>query len=159
MVSAGYSRGIVQPSAQESPDLNGHHVLLYDGVCGLCNRVNRFVLKRDVQQRFRFASLQRDFAARELAARGRSASALDTFYVIANYGTESEVLLDRSRAALFVAREVGWPWRAAGVFGILPTGLLNVGYNFIARIRYRTFGKLDACPVPCPEERSRFVDV
>lgn len=134
------------------------HLLLYDGVCGLCNRLTRFVLRRDRRGRFRFATLQGALGREILAAHGRSACALDTFFVVAGYGSPHERVLERSAAALFVAGELGWPWRAAAPLRRLPAPLLDRVYEFIARHRYRWFGRRDRCPVPPPEQRERFLD-
>ncbi|HKR60260.1 MAG TPA: DUF393 domain-containing protein, partial [Pyrinomonadaceae bacterium] len=75
-------------------------VVLYDGVCGLCNRLNQFLLRRDGQDRFRFASLQSDVAAQLLQRHGTDAIDLDTVYVVADYGMPNERLLSRSDAVL-----------------------------------------------------------
>ena len=135
------------------------HIILYDGVCGLCNRLNRFVIRRDRKGSFRFASLQSHFAAEALAAYGKDPRDLDTLYVIARPGTPSESLLVRSEAVFFILRELGGLWRLAGVLGYLPNGLLNFGYNLVARNRYRVFGRYDACQIPNPEDRDKFIEV
>jgi predicted DCC family thiol-disulfide oxidoreductase YuxK len=135
------------------------HVILYDGVCGLCNRLNRFVIRRDRQGSFRFASLQSHFAAEALSACQKDPPDLDTLYVIARHGTPSESLLMRSEAVLFILRELGGPWRLARVLGYLPSSLLDFGYNLVARNRYRVFGRYDTCPIPSPEDRDKFIEV
>lgn len=132
-------------------------ILLYDGVCGLCNRLNRFILRRDPQGRFHFAALQSDFARQLLARHGRDAAAVDTFYVVTAPGSDDEAVLDRARAALHVARALGWPWRAASVLGLLPTRLLDLAYRLVARSRYRIFGRSERCELPRPEWADRFV--
>lgn len=135
----------------------GRHLMLYDGVCGLCNRVNRFVLRRDRQRLFDFAPLQSPTGRRLLARIGRDPEALDTFYVIADYQSGGTVL-SRAGAALFVLDALGAPWRALSAFRILPLPLLNLLYNLVARYRYQVFGRFDVCPLPSPEERERFID-
>lgn len=142
-----------------APDgLAGRHVVFYDGVCGFCDRLVRFVLPRDRDERFRFATLQGDFASATLMPLGADPAQLDTFYVLADYGTPRARLLDRSTAALFLAGQLGWPWRAAAALRILPKPLRDLGYRGVARVRYRFFGRYDHCPVPSPEQRARFVD-
>ena len=141
------------------PELHGRHLLLYDGVCALCHGVVKLVLRRDRADVFRFACVQSDRAAALLGARGLSTVSLDTVYVIADFGEEQERVLARGRAALFVARRIGWPWRAAAVLGILPTPVLDLGYRLVARIRYRLFGRYDSCPLPAPELRRRSIDL
>ena len=88
---------------------------------------------------------------------GGDPEVLSSLYVVANSGTPQARNLARSRAALFVASELGWPWKAAGLLGVLPTALLDAGYNVIARHRYRLFGKRDECLIPRPEDRARFL--
>jgi predicted DCC family thiol-disulfide oxidoreductase YuxK len=139
--------------------VRGHHVILYDGVCGLCNRLNRFVLARDARGAFRFASLQSRFARDFLTGHNLDPSDLDTLYLIAHYGTERQAIHTKSRATLLILKEFGGPWRVAGILGVLPTVLLDCVYDLVARVRYRIFGRYDACPMPRPEWRDRFIDV
>jgi predicted DCC family thiol-disulfide oxidoreductase YuxK len=136
----------------------GQHLLLYDGICGLCSGVVKFVLKRDAQHLFDLAALQSDAAKKALQPFHIAPDSLDTFYVIADYRSATPLVLERARAALFLANALGWPWRAAGAASLLPTGLLNAGYNLIARTRYRIFGRYDQCRLPPPGYRDRFVD-
>jgi predicted DCC family thiol-disulfide oxidoreductase YuxK len=139
--------------------VRGHHVILYDGVCGLCNRLNRFVLARDVRGVFRFASLQSHFARGFLTGRGLDPGDLGTLYLIADFGTEREAIHTKSRATLLILTTLGGPWRVAGILDVLPTTLLDGVYDLIARVRYRIFGRYDSCPLPRPEWRDRFIDV
>jgi predicted DCC family thiol-disulfide oxidoreductase YuxK len=135
------------------------HVILYDGVCRLCNRLNRFVIRRDRQDRFRFASLQSRFAAETLSRYEKDPRDLDTLYVITQFGAQSESLLSRSEAVLFILRGIGGGWRLSGILAYLPTSLLNLGYDLVARSRYRIFGRYDGCPMPSPEDRDKFIEV
>jgi len=128
-------------------------ILFYDGVCGLCDRLVQLVLARDPAGAFRFAALQGPSAARLLAPHGADVTKLDTVYVL----TDDDRVLVRARAVLHVARVLGWPWRAAVVLGVLPTPLLDLGYRLIARVRYRLFGRRDACRLPSPAEAARFL--
>jgi predicted DCC family thiol-disulfide oxidoreductase YuxK len=137
----------------------GKHLFLYDGVCGLCNRVNRFVLRYDSAGQFDFASLQSETARSILQRFGKHAEDLDTFYVVTDYRRPSAALLSKARSALFVARTLGWPWRALTVLGLLPTPLLDFFYDLAARHRYQLFGRYDSCPLPTVEHRKRFIDV
>jgi predicted DCC family thiol-disulfide oxidoreductase YuxK len=137
----------------------GPHLILYDGVCGLCNRLNAFVLKHDRKAHFRFASLQSARGQSFLRQFNRDPDDLNTFYVIANYESGPVVLLDRARAGVFVLKTFAVPWRWTGIFGILPNSLLNFGYDCLARNRYRIFGKFEQCMMPNVEHRERFIDV
>lgn len=146
----------MQRPARGSP--NAPHLLLYDGECGLCNRLVQAVLERDRQGVFHFASLQSAVAARQLDRFGASPGRLDTFVVIENYRAAQSTYLTRARAALFVLRVLGWPWRAAAVLRVLPVALLDRAYDLVARNRYRIFGKGDSCFFPGPEHQQRFID-
>jgi predicted DCC family thiol-disulfide oxidoreductase YuxK len=136
-----------------------HDVVLYDGVCGLCNRLVRFILARDRQNRFQFASLQGSFARGALVRYGRPSADLDTVYVIADQDDGREVLLWRSRAVIHMLRQLGGVWRALSLaLSIVPTPLLDIGYRVVARLRYRVFGRYDVCPVPDRSVRAKFLD-
>ncbi len=134
-----------------------HHLLLYDGVCGLCDRLVQFVLRHDRADRFRFAALQSPLAGNLLRGYGRDAADLDTVYVIARHGEPTAKLLSKGRAVLFVLAELGGIWRLASVLRVLPRPLLDFGYDQIARRRYRWFGRYDACPLPTPATRAKFL--
>jgi predicted DCC family thiol-disulfide oxidoreductase YuxK len=143
-----------------------HPILLYDGVCGLCNRFVQFILRRDRNAIFRFASLQSDFASGILARHSVNPSDLDTVYVVVNPDSQGlnqeskELLLCRSDAALFVLKQLRRPWRSvAFLLQLLPKFLRDSTYNAIARRRYRIFGRYDACPTPSTQDRNRFVDL
>ena len=132
------------------------HVILYDGLCGLCNRLNRFVLHRDRHDRFRFASIQSAYGRAQVVARGGDPDDLDTLYVIA----EADRTLVRARAVLFILREIGGVWRGLRLLvAWLPTRVLDANYRFVARRRYRVFGRFDRCPAPDARDRSKFLDV
>jgi len=131
-------------------------ILLYDGVCGLCNRLVQFVLKRDFNAHFRFASLQSDFAARILRQHGFDPDDLDTVYLVEEPGQRPA---SRSDAVISVLRELGGFWRAVGfLLRALPKSLRDWGYNVVARNRYRIFSKHDICPLPEEKYRDRFLD-
>ena len=137
-----------------------HPIILYDGVCGLCNRLNQFVLRRDPDAIFRFASLQSPFAARILARYGANVHDLDTVYVVVNFELPDLHLLPRSEAIIFVLKQLGGVWKVLGlVLQLLPRPLRNAAYHFVARNRYRIFGRFETCMLPSPENRNRFLDV
>jgi predicted DCC family thiol-disulfide oxidoreductase YuxK len=150
--SSGMS-GMSDPShaATEAP------IILYDGVCGLCNRLNRLVLARDPSGRFRFAALQSALAGEILARHGRDPGDLDTLWVVLAHGRPGERLLAKSDAVLWILHELGGAWRAAGALRIVPRGMRDRGYDLVARTRYRLFGRSDACPLPDPVHRARFL--
>lgn len=131
-------------------------LILYDGVCGLCNRANRFVLKHDGAERFRFASLQSGLAAAILRKHGRNPGEMSTVVVVADYSGGRERLIARGRAAVYVLRRL---WPSARILEILPAPLLDGVYDYIARHRYGWFGRYDTCPLPDPRHRARFLDL
>jgi len=136
-----------------------HPILLYDGVCGLCNRLVQFILRHDREGVFRFAWLQGATAGPILERHGASSAELDTVYVVVNYELPEERLLARSEAVMFVLKELGGRWRVAEFFlRLVPEFLRNAGYNFVARRRYRFFGRSEMCRVPRDQDRSRFLD-
>jgi predicted DCC family thiol-disulfide oxidoreductase YuxK len=131
-------------------------ILLYDGVCGLCSRLVKFVLKRDASGHFRFASLQSDFASRILRQQGLDPDDLDTVYLVQEPGQR---LTARSDAVISVLRGLGGFWRAAAVLlRALPKSLRDWGYDVVAHNRYRIFGKHDTCLLPEGKYRDRFLD-
>lgn len=130
-------------------------VLLYDGVCGLCNQVVQFVILRDRDGIFRFAALQSAFASGILEKYGIAPGVLNTLYIVLDHGGPEERLLSRSDAALYLAARLNMKAR---YLRLLPRFLRNWGYNMVARFRYRIWGKYDACLVPEPGVRARFLD-
>jgi predicted DCC family thiol-disulfide oxidoreductase YuxK len=137
----------------------GRHLILYDGICGLCNWWIQQIIPRDPAGLFQFATLQGE-PGRSLVARyGRNPDALDTVYVLAEHKSKSPKILVRARAALFVIGRLDSPWRFLRIFAVLPTFILDAIYSLIARNRYRLFGRYDRCPIPSADQASRFIDV
>lgn len=137
-----------------------HPILLYDGVCGLCNRFVQFVLRRDPSGAFLFASLQSPLAASVLARHGQHPEVLDTVYAVIDCDSPQERLLARSDAILFVLAQLGGLWRVAAlVFKLVPRPVRDFAYNSTARRRYRIFGRSETCILPAPENRARFLDL
>jgi predicted DCC family thiol-disulfide oxidoreductase YuxK len=137
---------------------DGAHLVLYDGVCGLCNRLLQFLLTHDRRAVFAFASLQSPIGRSTVERFGGNPDDLSSFVVVSNFRTDRARMVGRGRAALFVAGELGWPWRAAGLFRIVPTAILDWMYDVVARNRYRVFGRFDQCLMPRPEYRRRFIE-
>lgn len=129
-----------------------HPVIFYDGVCGLCDRSIRFVLRHDHAGRVRFAPLQGALAARVLAAHGRDAGQLDTVYLL-----DGGRLLAKSDAVCAILHLLGGPWRLLALLRVLPRALRDRAYDAVAGGRYRWFGRFDTCPVPPPHLRERFL--
>jgi predicted DCC family thiol-disulfide oxidoreductase YuxK len=129
-------------------------VVFFDGVCNLCNGTVQFILDRDPGALFHFAALQSDVATKMLAERG---------VVVDKDAPDSVLLLEgdrvyaRSDAVLRITRNLAAPWPLLSVFLVVPRFLRDLGYRFIARHRYRWFGRTDACRVPTPALRARFL--
>jgi predicted DCC family thiol-disulfide oxidoreductase YuxK len=160
-------------------------ILLYDGVCGLCNGLVQFVLRRDRNAIFRFASLQSALSGSILARHGANPTDLDTVYVVLNpelgnvgltkkhpaenglskndsipVEPPNESLLSRSDAVLFVLDRLGGAWRmAAFCLRLWPRFLRDAAYNAVARRRYRIFGRSETCTLPSVQDRGRFLDL
>lgn len=128
-------------------------LLLFDGVCNLCHGAVQWILARDRKQVFRFASLQSQVGRAALAEAGYTGPIPESVVVI----EDGQVYL-AGNAALRVASILGGVWKAAAVFRILPRPLRDGIYHWIARNRYRWFGKKEACPMPTPETLDRFLD-
>lgn len=129
-----------------------HPIILFDGVCNLCNNSVNFVIRHDKTDRFRFASLQSEAATHLAAQYHTSFENLSSFILI-----EEGKVYRRSTAALRVARHLGFPYYALYLLIILPPFLRDAIYNQVSRNRYRWFGKKEACMVPTPALRSKFL--
>lgn len=133
-----------------------HPVILFDGVCNLCSASVQWIIERDRGATFRFASLQSDVARDLLAAHGVS--------IDQDADPDSVMLVDRdgvhehSDAALRIARGLGRPWSLAWSLRFVPRFVRDGLYRLVARNRYRWFGRKDACWLPTPDLRARFLD-
>ncbi|GAC1338506.1 MAG: DCC1-like thiol-disulfide oxidoreductase family protein [Isosphaeraceae bacterium] len=135
-----------------------HPIVLYDGVCGLCDKSVRFVLRRDRADCFRFAALQSPLAASILSKHGIDPARLESVRVVVDPGGPNERVLSKTRAILYILDRLGGIWRVFAPFRLFPDAFLNLPYAFIARVRYRVFGRHDLCALPKPEWRAKFLD-
>lgn len=133
-------------------DAPPHPIVLFDGVCNLCNGSVQLIIRHDPHGRFRFASLQSPVGERLLAEMGVDRQAMDSMVLIENGRWFRE-----SDAALGIARGLGGLWRMFGVLRLLPRPLRDRAYRLLARNRYRWFGKSETCWLPAPELRERFL--
>jgi predicted DCC family thiol-disulfide oxidoreductase YuxK len=132
-----------------------HPLLLYDGVCVLCNGVVKFVVRHDKRAEFRFAPLESG-VAKELL-RDATDTREGVVLVTGTLGPEQQIR-HRSDAVSGVLRILGGGWGVLGrVLAAVPRPLRELGYSFVARLRYRIFGRYAACPIPEPSLRSRMV--
>ena len=128
-------------------------IILFDGVCHLCAASVQFVIKRDPQQRFRFARLQSNISQQLLAAHDATDNGLDS--VILLYKGR---LYRKSRAALHTARLLHHGWPLMGLFLLVPRFIADPVYDYIGSHRYRWFGKMNACRLPETDQHWRFLD-
>jgi predicted DCC family thiol-disulfide oxidoreductase YuxK len=128
-------------------------IILFDGVCNLCNGSVKFILKRDEAGLFRFAPLQSQAGHAEQKRLGLDADAMPSVVLVE--GDRSSI---RSTAALRIARLLGWPYKVLYPLILLPKPLRDLGYDLIAANRYLIFGKRGACMLPTPETRARFLN-
>ena len=145
-----YSNG--QPSPFEHMPGVGHPVLLFDGVCNLCNASVQWVLKRDNKGVFRFAALQSDAGQQLLKQHGSLPEQFDSVVLAAG----GRIFL-RSDAVLELLWLLGGFWRSLYCFKILPRPLRDALYNFVAKNRYRWFGRREECWLPKVEWKDRFL--
>ena len=135
-----------------------HHqpIILFDGVCNLCNSAVQWVIERDKEGRFDFASLQSDAVSTELEGRlgTEETDALPDSIVL----LDSEGVHIRSEAALRIARRLGSPYTLLRLGVVLPRPIRDAVYDLIARNRYRWFGRRDTCMTPTPDLAVRFLD-
>lgn len=126
------------------------YVVLFDGVCNLCNSSVNFIIDRDRKGKFKFAALQSEAGKEALAP--FPVKIADSVLVVANGR-----LYQKSSAALFIASKLGFPYTLMGIFYIIPRFVRNPIYDWIARNRYRWFGKRESCRMPTPELKERFL--
>ena len=131
-----------------------HAIVLFDGVCNLCNGSVLFIIDRDGSAYFRFAALQSEAARRVLAGLGRTPRDGDPESIIL---VEGDRMYEQSSAALRIVRRLRGAWKLLYAFVIVPRPLRDVVYRFVARHRYRWFGRTSECRVPTPELRERFL--
>jgi predicted DCC family thiol-disulfide oxidoreductase YuxK len=127
-------------------------IILFDGVCNLCNFFVQFVLKRDPKQRFQFASLQSEYGKEFLLVHQIPLAVLSSVIFV-----ENGVVYWKSAAALRILRWLSMPWPLLYFLIVIPRPIRDFCYDFVANRRYRWFGKADECMVPTPELRKRFL--
>lgn len=129
-------------------------LILFDGVCNLCNNSVLYVIKRDKKDKFLFAPLQGE-VGKSIASQFQ----IDTTKIdsILLYNPAKKKVYSKSTAALQVAKQLNFPTKLMTVFLIIPTFIRNLVYDFVAKNRYKWFGKKDACMIPTPELKAKFL--
>lgn len=129
------------------------NIVLFDGVCNLCSGSVQFIMKRDPKSKFHFASLQSKLGQEQLERFGLNKTELHSIILI-----QGQHFLQRSDAALEIAKQLNAGWPLFYSFKILPRFLRDGIYTWIANNRYRFFGKKDSCWIPTPELKERFLE-
>ncbi|MEO7312484.1 MAG: thiol-disulfide oxidoreductase DCC family protein [Chitinophagaceae bacterium] len=128
-------------------------VVLFDGVCNLCSSAVQFIIKHDKKKQFRFASLQSHFGQKILNENNLSPTDLSSFILL-----ENGKIYTKSAGALRVVKELNAAWPLLYGFTIVPPFIRNGVYNWVAKNRYKWFGKQEACWLPTPELKARFIN-
>ena len=128
------------------------NIVLFDGVCNLCNSTVQFIIRNDAKTKFRFASMQNESGQLLLRQLDLPLDRFDTLVYI----SDSKFYL-KSTAVFMILRELGGGWHLLYFFIIFPRFLRDIVYDFIAKWRYRWFGKREKCIVPAPEYSDRFL--
>ncbi len=129
-------------------------IILFDGVCNLCNDAVIFIIKHDKNDQFRFASLQSDLGRQLLEERNIDPNYLDSIILI----EPGIAWYEKSDAALEISRDLSGFYQGLKIFKILPKGFRDAVYNGIANNRYKWFGKKESCMIPTPELKAKFLD-
>lgn len=134
---------------------NDKHIILFDGVCNFCNDSIRFIMKRDKNDLYRYASLQSDLGNTLTSERGINTENVDSIVLI----QPGEAYYIKSDAALEISKNMTGLYPALSILLFLPRGFRDFFYDFIAKNRYNWFGKKETCPMPSPEEQDKFLEV
>jgi predicted DCC family thiol-disulfide oxidoreductase YuxK len=129
-------------------------IILFDGVCNLCNIFIQFIIKRDKQDVFRYASLQSNIGQQLVSEHGIDTKTLDSVILIA----PGIAYYIKSDAALQIGNQLKGYSILSRILYLIPSGLRNIVYDLIARYRYVWFGKKDACMIPTPELKAKFLE-
>lgn len=129
-------------------------LILFDGVCNLCNSSVLYVIKRDKKNTFMFAPLQSETGKRIIEKFNIDTTKTDSILL---YNPEKDKINYKSKAALKIASQLGFPTNILAVFLIIPSFISNWVYDFIAKNRYKWYGKKEVCMIPTPELKSKFL--
>lgn len=135
-------------------DQQNKKILFYDGLCGLCHGLVRFVVEIDKEERILFSALQSDYAQKTLGS--KHPELIDDLQTVVYFRHGTYYF--RSQAALLLLGDLGGLWTMLSVARFIPSGLSDFFYNLVAKYRYQFFGKHDVCSLPTPEERRRFLE-
>lgn len=128
-------------------------LILFDGVCNLCNSSVKYVIKHDKKNQFIFTALQSNIGQEIIKTHNINTSKIDSILLY----TPEKGIDYKSTAALKIAQQLGFPQNLMSVFFIIPVFIRNWVYDYIAKNRYKWYGKKDACMIPTPELKSKFL--
>ncbi|MDR1876108.1 MAG: DCC1-like thiol-disulfide oxidoreductase family protein [Flavobacteriaceae bacterium] len=129
------------------------YIVLFDGVCNLCNSTVQFILKKDKKDQFKFSSLQSDFGQNFLQERGLRQEKFDSVILY----EPGRAYYTKSTATLKIAQTLGFPYNLLTFFTVFPAPVRDIVYGFIAKNRYKWFGKKESCMIPTPELNEKFL--
>jgi predicted DCC family thiol-disulfide oxidoreductase YuxK len=132
---------------------NNKNIILFDGVCNLCNSSVQFIIKRDKKRKFLFASLQGETGKEILQRFNLPADYINSFILF-----ENGRIYTHSTGALRMMKLLGGGWKLLYGFIVVPKFIRDAVYNLIAKNRYKWFGKRVECMIPTPELKERFLD-
>jgi predicted DCC family thiol-disulfide oxidoreductase YuxK len=145
-------RGSIQRNLLTGKISSSHPIILFDGICNLCNGFVRYIIRMDRNDVFRFGLLQSDHVRSMLRRHELEISSFASVILL-----EGERIAVESDAVLRIARILGGGWNSVYLFKIVPNFIRDYLYRIISRHRYRLFGKRDACMIPPPELRDKFI--
>lgn len=132
--------------------MTNHKIILFDGVCNLCNSSVNFIIDRDKKNIFKFAALQSEKGQKFLNKFGMDQNDFDSVVLV-----DENKFYSKSSAALKIVKEFPFLWKALYIFIIIPAPLRNFFYDLVAKNRYNWFGKKDSCRMPSPELKNKFL--
>ena len=133
--------------------MNYNNVVVFDGVCNLCNWGVKFIIRRDYKNKFLFTSIQSNIGPQLLLNHGIQTENIETFLLIKNGKP-----FTKSDAVFEILSEFKPGWKLLLIFRYIPKGLRDFAYRVIARNRYKLFGKKDQCMIPSPDIKAKFLD-
>ena len=128
-------------------------IILFDGVCNLCDSTVQFLIKRDTKDIFRFVAIQSDLGQEIIRHIGIDTSQTDSIFLY----EPGNAYYYKAEAALKIGKELGGLYSLLTLFTYLPKGLSNIAYDYVARNRYKWYGKKDACMIPTPQMKAKFL--
>lgn len=132
--------------------MKGKPIIIFDGICNLCNFAVDFILKRDKREVFVFVASQKEAGKKIIAKLGLKDSDIESLYLV-----EDQKIYHKSTAILRILKRLSFPWNLGYVFIVIPRPIRDFVYNIIAKNRYRWFGKRETCRLPIEEEKGRFL--